>query len=110
MSHFGGGLRRAVGAGGVGIPSNLLISSGCLGLSGLNLTDCACGGCGGGGLLGLGGGLLGLGGGLLGLGGLVHGAGGGLGAGTEEGICGVVGAGLGGGLGLGSGEVGLVLS
>ena len=39
MSRFGG-----LGAGGVEIPSNLLISSGCLGLSGLNLTDCACGG------------------------------------------------------------------
>ena len=63
MSHFGGGL----GAGGAGIPSNLLIGSGCLGLSGLNLTDCAsacralwaCGGgaehpaSGGGGLRGL---------------------------------------------------------
>ena len=57
MSCFGGGL----GAGGVEIPSNLLISSGCLGLSGLNLTDwaCACGalwaciGGGGSGLVGL---------------------------------------------------------
>ena len=39
-----------LGAGGVGIPSNLLISSGCLGLSGLNLTEG-----GGGGLVGLGG-------------------------------------------------------
>ena len=35
MSCFGGGL----GAGCVEIPSNLLISSGCLGLSGLNLTE-----------------------------------------------------------------------
>ena len=55
MSRFGGGLREplsgaspAVGAGGVEIPSNLLISSGCLSLSGLNLTS-ACGGGGGGG-------------------------------------------------------------
>ena len=45
-------------AGGVGIPSHLLISSGCLGLSDLNLTEE--GGWGGGG------------GGLVGLGGLVH--------------------------------------
>ena len=60
MSRFGGGL----GTSGVGIPSNLLISSGCLGLSGLNLTDCASscralracsGGGGGGGLVGFGG-------------------------------------------------------
>ena len=52
MSRFGG----AVCSGGVGIPSNLLISSGCLGLSGLNLSDCApLSGGGGGGLLGLGG-------------------------------------------------------
>ena len=29
---------------GVEIPSNLFISSGCLGLSGLNVTDCACDG------------------------------------------------------------------
>ena len=39
MSHFGGGLRSqgpvGLGAGDVGIPSNFLISSGCLGLSGL---------------------------------------------------------------------------
>ena len=48
---------------GVEIHSNLLISLGCLGLSGLNLTDCACGGGvehptrrgGGGALVGLGG-------------------------------------------------------
>ena len=43
MSHFGGGLCSRgpvdLGAGGVGIPSNLLISSGCLGLSGLSLTE-----------------------------------------------------------------------
>ena len=44
-----------VGAGGVGIPSNLFISSGCLGLSGLNLTDCACGGGRGGASVGFGG-------------------------------------------------------
>ena len=41
-------------AGGVGIPSNLLISSGCLGLSVLNLTEGGGGG-GDGGLVGLGG-------------------------------------------------------
>ena len=35
------------GAGSVEIPSNLLISSGCLGLSGLNLTDVEGGGGGG---------------------------------------------------------------
>ena len=58
-----------VGAGGAGIPSNL-ISSDCLGLSGLNLTDCACsGGASGGG----GGALVGFRGvGPKGLGGLVH--------------------------------------
>ena len=83
MSHFGGGLHlwgpAGLGADGVGIPSNLLISSGCLCLSGLNLTDCACGGgpagpwaplCEGTPLRGGGGG-----GGLLGLGSLVRGAG-----------------------------------
>ena len=43
MSRLGGGL----GAGCVEIPSNLLISSGCLGLSGLNLTEGECGGEGG---------------------------------------------------------------
>ena len=58
-----------LGAGCVEIPSNLLISSGCLGLSGLNLTE---GGGGGGTPLHRGGG----GGGLVGLEGLVHGAGG----------------------------------
>ena len=57
-----------LGAGGVGIPSNLLISSGCLGLSDLNLIE------------GRGGGLQGAGsrGPLVGLGGLVHKAVGGL--------------------------------
>ena len=54
MSHFGGGLCAGLGGGlgaddqscDVEILSNLLISRGCLGLSGLNLTDCAsaCGG------------------------------------------------------------------
>ena len=60
MSHLGGGL----GAGCVEIPSNLLINSGCLGLSGLNLTEGEGGG---------GGGLRGAGdrGPLVGLGGLV---------------------------------------
>ena len=74
------------------LSTSCLSNSGCLGLSGLNLTDCACvaiacggmehptsGGGGGGG-------------------GLVHVAGGGLRVG------------IGGGLGLGSCEVGLVLS
>ena len=64
MSSFGGGLGAGLGGGlgaddlscGVKIPSNLLISSGCLGLSGLDLTSVGGGG-----------------GGLLGLGGLVHG-------------------------------------
>ena len=73
MSHLGGdlgaGLGGGLGACGVQIPSNLLISSGCLGLSGLNLTDV---GGGGGGLHGVGGR-----GPLLGIGGLVRGAGGG---------------------------------
>ena len=49
MSRLGGGL----GAGCAETPSNLLISSGCLGLSGLNLTEGEGGG--GGGLVGLGG-------------------------------------------------------
>ena len=88
------GASPAVGAGGVEIPSNLLISSGCLGLSGLNLTNCACGGgaealrprylecpaSGGGGLVGLGG-LR-----LHGPVGLVRVAGGGLGAGIGGGL------------------------
>ena len=94
MSRFGGGLGAGLGGGlrwwgppqsespgtadlgtgGVGIPSNLLISSGCLGLSGLNLTEGRGGGGGGGG------GLCGAGGGgpLVGLGGLVREAVGGL--------------------------------
>ena len=61
MSRFGRGLGAGLGgglclrgpadlgAGGVGIPSNLLISSGCLGLSGLNRTEGGGGGGGGGG-------------------------------------------------------------
>ena len=77
MSHFGGGLGAGLGgglrsrdpmdlsAGGVGIPSNLLISSGCLSLSGLNLMEGGRGGGGGGG-------------GLVGLGGLIREAAGGL--------------------------------
>ena len=89
---------KGLSASGVEIPSNLLISSGCLGLSGLNLTDCTSAGfaplggcealrvCGGGGERGGGEG-------LLGLGGLVHVAGGCLGV----------------GLGLGSLEVSLAL-
>ena len=48
MSRLGGGLGAGLGGGlgacGVEIPSNLLISSGCLGLSGLNLTDVGGGG------------------------------------------------------------------
>ena len=84
MPRFGAGLswlRPLWGPAGLGadcgveIPSNLLISSGCLGLSGLNLTDCAsvCGAlraCGGSG-----------GGALVGFGGMVHGAGEGGGSG-----------------------------
>ena len=70
MSRFGGGFGASLegglrsrgpprsrspgtvdlGAGGVGIPSNLLISSGCLGRSGLNLTEGGGGGGGGGGV------------------------------------------------------------
>ena len=47
---LGGGLGADDLSSGVEIPSNLLISSGCLGLSGLNLTNCACGRGGGGAL------------------------------------------------------------
>ena len=49
MSHLG----RGLGAGCVEIPSNLLMSSGCLCLTGLNLTEGEGGG--GGGLRGAGG-------------------------------------------------------
>ena len=76
-ADLGGGVRGAVGTDSVGIPSNLLISSGCLGLSGLNLTNCAstCRP-----LRAFGGGVerpasRGGGGALVGLGGLVRGAG-----------------------------------
>ena len=86
MPRFGGGLHSRdqpqsrpprtadLGAGGVGIPSNLLINSDCLGLSGLNLTEGGGGGVGGGG-------------GLVGLAGLVRKAVGGLARGA--GVCGV---------------------
>ena len=43
MSRLGGGLGASLGGGlgacGVEIPSNLLVSSGCLGISGLSLTN-----------------------------------------------------------------------
>ena len=55
------------------LSSSLLSNSGCLGLSGLNLTDCTCSGGGGGG-------------GIVGLGGLVRAAGGGLRAGIGGGL------------------------